>query len=280
MKNIIVGISILCITSCSFNKTKKEYYANGKIKTEATYNKEGKKEGLCIEYYEDGVKKAEIPYNNGMREGELKVYYKSGNIKSKHDFKEDKEEGKFFLFYENGEIKKEGFYVNGKTEGESRSYYATGQLYTLSNRANGNVFGQTTVYYEDGSIRGYFLNNPNGEIVFKLEYKESGDFKAVSGNGLMGIASKKTFVSTEPFIMYFYYISDKRIRNELDIIILNEDSIEVEVTKELTNKDVSPYKYTKRIDSVGDYTLRAVLKQTYHNDSTIEYETELIFSIE
>ena len=44
------------------------------------YNKDGKKEGLWVKIYDNGVVQEERNYVNGVREGVYKSYYMNGEI--------------------------------------------------------------------------------------------------------------------------------------------------------------------------------------------------------
>ena len=56
------------------NGVNKEYYENGTLKEEVSYNN-GKLNGIFKEYYEDGSLKSEGNYNNGVLDGIVKEYY-------------------------------------------------------------------------------------------------------------------------------------------------------------------------------------------------------------
>jgi len=63
----LLALTFLFLFGCS-KKTgeEKEYWDNGKLKSETHY-KNWKKEGLEIYWYESGQKKYEVPFKNGVR---------------------------------------------------------------------------------------------------------------------------------------------------------------------------------------------------------------------
>ncbi len=69
--------------------------------------------GKVFDYYENGPKRTEISYNNGITHGSLSFWYKNGNKKVTGNFREGKKHGKFVFYEENGEILKEEYYENG-----------------------------------------------------------------------------------------------------------------------------------------------------------------------
>ena len=58
MKTILILINIILLSLSAFSQ-----------------------DGLVKDYYEDGKLKSEINFNNGVREGEAKFYWENGNLK-------------------------------------------------------------------------------------------------------------------------------------------------------------------------------------------------------
>ena len=57
---------------------KKYYLFSRKLKEEAEYNAEGKREGITRTYYRNGILKKEIIFKNGKKEGPAKRVFKDG----------------------------------------------------------------------------------------------------------------------------------------------------------------------------------------------------------
>lgn len=78
------------------------YYPNTK-KTNETYYKNGVKDGLSKTYTDDGVLIEEVNYANGKLDGPAKYYDLKGVIKEKGDYQNGKRMGKW-EFYIDGEV--------------------------------------------------------------------------------------------------------------------------------------------------------------------------------
>ena len=72
-------------------EVKKEYWGNGKLKSETHY-KNGKLHGPLTEWYKNGEKKMEGHFKNGKRERLWMEWSEDGKIKSEKQFKNGKEQ--------------------------------------------------------------------------------------------------------------------------------------------------------------------------------------------
>src|SRR3989339_681357 len=81
----------------------KGYYDDGKIKSEANY-KDGKLDGLILEYNKNGNLKQEWSYKAGKLDGLSKWYYEDGKIWEEENYKDGKKNGMCKLYREDGEI--------------------------------------------------------------------------------------------------------------------------------------------------------------------------------
>lgn len=107
-----------CLAALVTDGPYQNYYANGKIKDEGTYEN-GKQEGLYKYHYETG-EVAEWVYKASQRHGPHKCYYESGKLKAEGTYKDGQLEGLYRHFYENGKLKEEQTYKDGKREGVMR----------------------------------------------------------------------------------------------------------------------------------------------------------------
>ena len=71
-----------------YTGTIREYYSNGKIKSEYSY-KEGKENGLFIQWYENGKKKQEGTSYNGEWNGTIISWWENGQKSSEVVYKDD-----------------------------------------------------------------------------------------------------------------------------------------------------------------------------------------------
>ena len=68
------------------------------------YNKEGKKEGLWVKNYDNGVVQEEKRYVNGIREGEYRSYYLNGQLETKKTYKNGNIDGVYETYYIDGKL--------------------------------------------------------------------------------------------------------------------------------------------------------------------------------
>ena len=90
----------------------KEYYLNGKFKSDAFFI-DGLLQGKSIGYYENGNLEKEFYYKNAKMDGIQKVYYPDGKIKTEANFKENNLDGILKEYDESGKITSEEFFKNG-----------------------------------------------------------------------------------------------------------------------------------------------------------------------
>jgi len=173
------------------------YYSNGKPRRKEEY-KNGTAKGEAVVWYENGVVKKEVKFNqegtdseireyeyNGMLsdagvlkgkdEYEYTYYYPSGNVRKKLTFVNDKlKDGKSVVYYDNGQKQKELVYKNEEINGPYVSYFDNGQIDETFSYQDGQITGPYKSYTENGKvlIEGTFVNGKRqGESV---EYREDG----------------------------------------------------------------------------------------------------------
>ena len=118
------------------SEERKEYYADGTVKSITTY-RDSVKDGKYISFYENGNKLQEGQYKNGKKDGAWKEWSKHGSLITEQNCKaledetcfikswygKDRLEGKYKgglregvwkRWHENGQIKEEKFYKGGK----------------------------------------------------------------------------------------------------------------------------------------------------------------------
>lgn len=108
---IITLIMIFISLKDNYNslKQKEEYLSDGRHIFNNSYRgkeivnlKNGKRNGLCQEYYKNGHIKYEIHYKNGIQEGEALSYREDGLLFRKSNFVNGEYNGDVFEYYENG----------------------------------------------------------------------------------------------------------------------------------------------------------------------------------
>ena len=114
--------------------------------------KNGKKEGRGKEYYLNGKFKSDAFFIDGLLQGKSIGYYENGNLEYEENYKDGKLDGLVKNYYENGQLKAELNYKNGKLDGLARAYHENGQLHIEENYKDGKLEGESTNYDEKGNI--------------------------------------------------------------------------------------------------------------------------------
>ena len=118
----------------TWKHTAKEYYPNGNLASEGSTihlsdhgHVEFFQDGIAKEYYPNGGIKIDAKYDKGT--GVEKEYFPDGKLKRETPYKAGKKEGIEKTYYMDGSPKKETPYVNDQREGWEKVYfYATGVL--------------------------------------------------------------------------------------------------------------------------------------------------------
>lgn len=144
--------------------------------------KDGKKNGLYLEFDKQGNIIKKIDYKNDLIDGLNCVWNKGGRLSVKQEYKEGQLDGQSMIYYDNGFIQEESNYKEGKRHGMTFWYsYADkmqGPKAVMYTYQNGLFEGVQETYYEDGRVmtQKMFSNNiANGPAV---EYYEDGSIKS------------------------------------------------------------------------------------------------------
>lgn len=181
-------------------EVRKDYYPGGGIRISATYNKEGKPEGVRREYAPDGSIERSYIFRNGIligegvvtekgeRDGSWKEYYDNGSLRAEGNYDKDLREGPWKFYHLNGKVEQEGTYVKGKPEGEWRWYYPGGEPLREETYYNGLLDGIMIEYDPDGNIvaRGEYIEGlEEGPWYYRMGDSEiEGVYAAGLRNGL------------------------------------------------------------------------------------------------
>ncbi|MEN8224812.1 MAG: toxin-antitoxin system YwqK family antitoxin [Bacteroidota bacterium] len=171
---------------------KKEYFADGKVKIQATY-KDDKPEGVWREYNEEGDIESSYLYKNGIivgegiiteqgeRDGAWKEYYDDGIIKGEGSYDHDTKTGPWTYYHRNGELEQTGTYDTlGRLKDSWKWFYSSGQLQRKENYKNGLADGLMSEYDEAGKliIEGtYYRGKEDGSWFYEVgDHKEEGEY--------------------------------------------------------------------------------------------------------
>jgi len=106
-------------------EVKKEYWDNGKLKSEIHY-KNGEKDGLETNWDYRGEKDYETHWKNGEKDG-LYTKFLYGSKWIEIHYKNGKEDGLETEWYESGAKKNEAHFKNGKEDGLETRWYINGR---------------------------------------------------------------------------------------------------------------------------------------------------------
>lgn len=104
-----------------------EYYESGKLKGTGSF-KDGLVDGLRIIYNENGSKRVERNYSEGLSHGMSSEFYDSGKLKQEGEFVKGKEDGVWTIYYENGLTKAILTFSMGVEQGNYFEYNEEGKL--------------------------------------------------------------------------------------------------------------------------------------------------------
>ena len=113
--------------------------------------KNGKKEGRGKEYYLNGKFKSDAFFIDGLLQGKSIGYYENGNLEYEENYKDGKLDGLIKEYYENGEVYIQESYKNGELDGESFNFNEDGSLRSKAVYKNGELVGDI-VQGEVGSV--------------------------------------------------------------------------------------------------------------------------------
>ena len=103
-------------------------------------------------FYEDGISKGNVEFNNGT--GAYKEFYKSGSVRLKGKIVDEKNQGQWKYYYENGALEGECDFLDGR--GEYYGYYPEGTLQTKGIIDDNQKVGRWELYKNDGTLSGYY----------------------------------------------------------------------------------------------------------------------------
>ena len=116
-----------------YSGTLVDSYSNGVIKSQFHY-KEGKRDGKCVEWTQEGRKLWQQEYKDGKEEGKWIEWFANSKVRVEANFHNGVREGLFTEYYNNGQKKIEGRFQNGLKEGTWK------ELTFSENAANEKLF--------------------------------------------------------------------------------------------------------------------------------------------
>lgn len=289
MKNILISFLViffsLLLISCKSSTQKEssnanifyikqEFYNNGSLKIEDSFNKDSLRHGKYKKYYENGQLELEIEYENGQKHGYERSYYENGRLKSEHTYANGLTEGTYKFYYENGKIEMKGTYHNNKIHGFVENYYETGTVLSVFYYKEGIRVGVGKQFHPNGDLQIYILSNPSGEIIFRRDYDEDRKITHESGNPILIIVEKEVFKVGETVWANIMFANLPDCKSEVFTADVDNNGKLINLEKQEALKDTNIVVYKKSYDKLGNYQWKALLRLTDININEVtEYES-------
>lgn len=159
-------------------------YRNGKLLGKGMADKDGIKTGHWIEYYDDGVLRAEGDYKKGEKFGEWIFYYREGNVEQKGSFTKDElYDGKWSWYHKNGNLWREEVYYYGLENGPFVEYSDSNTVISEGEFIEGLEDGQWLYQLNDHKEEGVYRNGQREGEWYHYYYDETVRFKGKYDSG-------------------------------------------------------------------------------------------------
>lgn len=135
-----------------------EQYANGSPLLWKTL-KNGKADGLWLEWYMDGTLRYRANWKNNMGEGKWEYFFPNGRLRSESFYIEDKAYGIYRSYYENGQLQSDASYSNDKKVDIELIYNIDGTLQSRKRYEDGIQVIDQPILFEPSKIS----STPNNE---------------------------------------------------------------------------------------------------------------------
>ena len=127
------------------------YWEKGKIRSVKQYLDDVPVD-VEVGYSVNGIKTSEVPYRNGVKDGLAIENFEDGSPLNRVLWVNGEKEGKEIRFYKNGKKYREKNYVDGKLQGTMTIYYENGSKKSVYFFERGILQGVAFRYLEDGSV--------------------------------------------------------------------------------------------------------------------------------
>jgi antitoxin component YwqK of YwqJK toxin-antitoxin module len=114
-------------------------------------NKEN--ERVVVTKYSDGTVRAEIPMKDGKKNGLAVEYYQGGKVYREVEYIDGKKEGIAKRYFENGQLAQETFYKNDKMHGTQKKYRENGDPASVAEYYEDNPRKGLIEYFTDGKVK-------------------------------------------------------------------------------------------------------------------------------
>ena len=123
LNRIIFLILCLLVYSCKIKNSN----SDGGVHEESCPLVDGKKDGLCKQWYPNGKLRSEVYYSNDLKHGLSVNYHKNGTVWTRCTYRYDTLFGKFQMFHSNKKLNYLTYYdESGKPDSLHIVYYPNG----------------------------------------------------------------------------------------------------------------------------------------------------------
>lgn len=118
--------------------------------------------GHIYQLYPKGDTALVASYLNGREEGWCRQWYENGTVKETRFYHRGKKEGRHQGYFENGRLKFEYNFLDGEHQGEAKEFFPDGSPFRLFHYNQGHEEGRQQMWWEDGTVRANYVVR-NGE---------------------------------------------------------------------------------------------------------------------
>lgn len=177
-------------------------YKKGVVTGKGITDAAGMRQGPWIEYYDDGIRKAEGKYKDGKRVGSWTFYYHSGGKEEEGKFdSRGRPDGDWKWYYEEGQLLREQSFSLGKEDGLMAEYTISGKIITRGSFIDGLEQGEWLIEYGDQRAVGNYQNG-----------QRDGSWKFYYSNGNLSYEGR--FVEDLPDGRHTYYWENGQKKDE------------------------------------------------------------------
>jgi antitoxin component YwqK of YwqJK toxin-antitoxin module len=156
LRHLIAFFAILCsFAGCTVERAEEHIlarHANGVKKTSIWVYPDGtilKRN----EWYNDGIKELEIPYEDSLPHGEFKRWTGFGDVAMIGNYKKGKKDGKWTVYYQNKKVEAVQFYKDDHPVGDWEGWHHNGEkAFEWHYDDNGNHIGVWKHFHDNGVL--------------------------------------------------------------------------------------------------------------------------------
>lgn len=140
---LLAALLVLAGFTLAAAETVEEKYPSGKVKLKYATDKDGKKDGFFVEYFENGKVKSRANYKADERDGAYTVLYPNGVTQISALYKKGKLHGLYTERDEKGKLRFTVPYVDGKLHGTLKQYEKGKEAFTYAFKNGEPAFART-----------------------------------------------------------------------------------------------------------------------------------------